>query len=87
LQHLALFAGEVGRDVPVHVHVECVPGDLFGSRGCFCARELERALANIARAGQGVVVYVRSAPDDRPHHRTREHDAVAEEILRDLSIT
>jgi hypothetical protein len=32
-------------------------------------------------------VYVRSGPDDRPHHRTREHDAVAEEILRDLSIT
>ncbi len=85
LQHLALLAGEVdGPDVPVHVHVECVPGDLLGSQGCFCARELDSALASIARANRGVVIYVRTGPDDRPHQRTAEHDAVAAEILRDI---
>src|SRR5579875_248250 len=87
LQPLAIVAGEPEPGVPVHVHVECLPGDVFGAKSCMCARELDQAMADIARAGRGVVVYVRMAAGDRPHRRTEEHDAVAAEILRDLGVT
>jgi 3,4-dihydroxy 2-butanone 4-phosphate synthase/GTP cyclohydrolase II len=86
LQHLALIAGEIGADVPVHVHVECVAGDLFGAQSCLCSRRLDSVLATIAGDGRGVVVYVRTGPDDEPHRRTDEHAAVAAEILRDLGV-
>jgi 3,4-dihydroxy 2-butanone 4-phosphate synthase / GTP cyclohydrolase II len=86
LQHLALIAGEIEPDITVHVHVECVAGDLFGAQSCLCSRRLDNVLAEIAREGRGVVVYVRTGPDDRPHLRTEEHDAVAAEILRDLGV-
>lgn len=87
LQHLAIIAGDVEPGVPTHVHIECVAGDLFGAQSCLCARELDRALASIARARRGVVIYVRTGPDDQPHRRTEEHDAVAAEISRDLGLT
>ncbi|GAB2963465.1 3,4-dihydroxy-2-butanone-4-phosphate synthase [Amycolatopsis acidiphila] len=60
-EHLALVLGEVaGRDdVPVHVHTECLTGDVFGARGCGCAARLDQALTEIRQAGAGVLVYLR----------------------------
>jgi 3,4-dihydroxy 2-butanone 4-phosphate synthase/GTP cyclohydrolase II len=45
--------------VLVRVHSECLTGDLFGSGRCDCGAQLQLALANIADAGRGVVVYLR----------------------------
>ena len=60
-EHLAFVRGDVaGRpDVLVRVHSECLTGDVFGSTRCDCGRQLDAALEAIARAGEGVVVYLR----------------------------
>ena len=69
--HLALCAGGVGamgpdgrpivHDEPVlvRVHSECLTGDVFGSMRCDCGWQLSTALARIAEAGKGALVYVR----------------------------
>jgi 3,4-dihydroxy 2-butanone 4-phosphate synthase/GTP cyclohydrolase II len=70
--HLALCAGGLGRVdaatglVPVHeepvlvrIHSECLTGDLLGSQLCDCGPQLRHALEQIARAGQGVLLYMR----------------------------
>ncbi|MCP5520815.1 MAG: bifunctional 3,4-dihydroxy-2-butanone-4-phosphate synthase/GTP cyclohydrolase II [Verrucomicrobiales bacterium] len=59
--HLALVRGEVaGRDpILVRVHSECLTGDVFGSRRCDCGPQLHQALRQIAKAGRGVLVYMR----------------------------
>lgn len=61
-EHLALVAGEVraGWEVPVHVHRECLIGDVLGSSACACAESLRAARTEIAAVGRGVVVYLRS---------------------------
>jgi 3,4-dihydroxy 2-butanone 4-phosphate synthase/GTP cyclohydrolase II len=43
----------------VRIHSECLTGDVFGSRRCDCGLQLDLALATIAAAGRGVVVYLR----------------------------
>jgi len=60
-QHLALVHGDLTnrKDVLVRVHSECVTGDVFGSLRCDCGVQLDRALEKVAKAGQGVVVYLR----------------------------
>jgi len=60
-EHLALVAGDVdgAADVPVHLHVECLLGDIFGSRRCGCARRLDAAMREITAWGSGVIVYLR----------------------------
>ncbi|HAP76412.1 MAG TPA: GTP cyclohydrolase II [Acidimicrobiaceae bacterium] len=63
-EHLALVRGELedlvgGEPVLVRVHSECLTGDVFGSRRCDCGEQLDRALARIAEAGRGVLVYLR----------------------------
>jgi GTP cyclohydrolase II len=60
-EHVALVMGEVeGRlHVPVRVHSECMTSEVFGSLKCDCREQLERAQAEIARRGYGVVLYLR----------------------------
>ncbi|MFC5998403.1 bifunctional 3,4-dihydroxy-2-butanone-4-phosphate synthase/GTP cyclohydrolase II [Quadrisphaera sp. GCM10027208] len=65
-EHLALVAGDLvdgrladGRDVLVRVHSECLTGDVLGSQRCDCGPQLDAALAEVARTGRGVVVYLR----------------------------
>ncbi|WP_190813216.1 3,4-dihydroxy-2-butanone-4-phosphate synthase [Saccharopolyspora pogona] len=60
-EHLALVTGRLSgeHDVPVHIHVECLPGDVFGSWRCGCARRLDAAMREITARGQGVVIYLR----------------------------
>jgi 3,4-dihydroxy 2-butanone 4-phosphate synthase/GTP cyclohydrolase II len=61
VEHLALVRGDVGGADPVfvRVHSECLTGDVFSSGRCDCGAQLELAMANIAEAGRGVVVYLR----------------------------
>ena len=61
IEHIALVRGEIGdgSDVLVRVHSECLTGDVFGSRRCDCGPQLDAALAAVAAAGRGVVLYVR----------------------------
>jgi 3,4-dihydroxy 2-butanone 4-phosphate synthase/GTP cyclohydrolase II len=59
--HLALVLGDIEREdkVLVRVHSECITGDVFGSLRCDCGAQLRAAMEIIARAGQGVIVYLR----------------------------
>ncbi|MFC9556804.1 bifunctional 3,4-dihydroxy-2-butanone-4-phosphate synthase/GTP cyclohydrolase II [Rhodococcus sp. NPDC056960] len=60
-EHLVLTYGDIADqdDVLVRVHSECLTGDVFGSQRCDCGPQLDQALAEIARVGAGVVVYLR----------------------------
>ncbi len=58
--HVALVRGEVegADDVLVRVHSECLTGDVFHSLLCDCGEQLVQALAQIAREGRGVLLYM-----------------------------
>jgi 3,4-dihydroxy 2-butanone 4-phosphate synthase/GTP cyclohydrolase II len=58
---LALVKGDPSHrsDVLVRVHSECLTGDIFGSLRCDCGPQLDLALAHIAEAGEGLLVYLR----------------------------
>ncbi len=59
-EHLALVMGDVrGTGVAVRVHSECLTSEVFGSLKCDCKGQLERAQAEIARRGRGVILYLR----------------------------
>ena len=71
-EHLALTFGwpecepEHGAEMPpldepvlVRVHSECLTGDVLGSLRCDCGPQLPAALAQIAEAGRGVLLYIR----------------------------
>jgi len=59
--HLALVKGDIDPNEPVlvRVHSECLTGDVFASRRCDCGSQLHSALAQIEKAGTGVLVYMR----------------------------
>ncbi|MFD2083388.1 3,4-dihydroxy 2-butanone 4-phosphate synthase / GTP cyclohydrolase II [Actinopolymorpha cephalotaxi] len=61
VDHLALVRGDVadGAETLVRLHSECLTGDVLGSLRCDCGPQLRLALAAIAAAGRGVVVYLR----------------------------
>src|SRR4051812_16411878 len=58
---IAMIAGNVRgqRAVPVRVHSECLTSEVLGSLKCDCKLQLEAAQEEIARRGQGVVLYLR----------------------------
>jgi 3,4-dihydroxy 2-butanone 4-phosphate synthase/GTP cyclohydrolase II len=93
-EHVALVHNEVdeGLDVPVHVHVECLTGDVFGSLACGCRAALENALRTITAAGRGVVVYARPSGGVRacgvldPLRPPSGTAVPAASILRDLGV-
>ncbi|KKI93100.1 3,4-dihydroxy-2-butanone 4-phosphate synthase [Bacillus sp. SA1-12] len=60
-EHIALIKGEIADDEPtlVRVHSECLTGDVFGSYRCDCGPQLHAALAQIEKAGKGVLLYMR----------------------------
>jgi GTP cyclohydrolase II len=63
-EHVALVFGDVGElrgrsDVLVRVHSECMTSEVFGSLKCDCKEQLEAAMAAVARAGTGAVLYLR----------------------------
>jgi 3,4-dihydroxy 2-butanone 4-phosphate synthase / GTP cyclohydrolase II len=59
--HLAFVMGapQGQENVLVRVHSECLTGDVFGSMRCDCGDQLRSAMAKVAEAGMGVVVYLR----------------------------
>ncbi|GMV16980.1 MAG: GTP cyclohydrolase II [Polyangiaceae bacterium] len=60
-EHLALVMGDVRgeRAVAVRVHSECLTSEVFASLKCDCKGQLERAQAEVARRGRGVILYLR----------------------------
>jgi GTP cyclohydrolase II len=58
---VALVFGDVTAKsaVLVRVHSECMTSEVFGSLKCDCKEQLEAAMAEVARRGAGVVLYLR----------------------------
>ena len=62
--HIALVkdppAGVAGAAAPlVRLHSQCLTGDILHSRRCDCGAQLRQAMAMVAAAGHGAVVYLR----------------------------
>jgi GTP cyclohydrolase II len=59
--HIAIVMGDVSGkpDVLLRIHSECLTSEVFGSVLCDCREQLETAQAEIARAGAGVLLYLR----------------------------
>lgn len=59
-EHVALLIGAPGGEPPlVRLHSECLTGDVLGSLKCDCGPQLDGALAAIAAAGWGILLYLR----------------------------
>jgi GTP cyclohydrolase II len=59
-EHVALLIGAPNGAPPlVRVHSECLTGDVLGSLKCDCGPQLQDALAAIAAAGWGILLYLR----------------------------
>jgi GTP cyclohydrolase II len=55
---VALVMGDVATAPPiVRIHSQCLTGDVFHSLRCDCRQQLELALATIAEAGSGILLY------------------------------
>lgn len=55
---VALVMGDIHSTPPVvRIHSQCLTGDVFGSLRCDCRLQLELALAKIAQAGAGILLY------------------------------
>jgi GTP cyclohydrolase II len=56
---IALVMGDIsGDEAPiVRIHSQCLTGDVFHSLRCDCRQQLELALAAIADAGAGILIY------------------------------
>lgn len=60
-EHIMLTYGEITPDKPllIRLHSECLTGDSLFSMRCDCGYQLEKALENIVKAGQGSLLYLR----------------------------
>ncbi len=59
-EHVALLIGAPDGGPPlVRIHSECLTGDALGSLKCDCGPQLDGALAEIARSGWGILLYLR----------------------------
>ncbi len=58
--HMAIVIGDPDPAQPVliRLHSECFTGDLLGSLRCDCGDQLRGAIAEIAKAGGGAVLYL-----------------------------
>ena len=55
---VALVMGDIHSAPPiVRIHSQCLTGDVFHSLRCDCRQQLELALATIADAGHGILLY------------------------------
>jgi len=55
---VALVMGDIHSARPiVRIHSQCLTGDVFHSLRCDCRQQLELALATIADAGAGILLY------------------------------
>lgn len=60
-EHVALSMGDLANGQPAlaRLHSECLTGDGFGSLRCDCGPQLEAAMSQVAKAGHGVILYLR----------------------------
>lgn len=60
-EHLAIVQGDVrnGENIPTRIHSECLTSEVLGSLKCDCREQLHSALKHVARAGKGIVLYMR----------------------------
>ena len=59
-EHVALLIGAPNGNAPlVRLHSECLTGDVLASLKCDCGPQLSGALAEIAEAGWGILLYLR----------------------------
>lgn len=60
-EHVVIALGDIDGGEPplVRVHSECLTGDALFSLRCDCGFQLDAALAAIANAGRGAVLYLR----------------------------
>jgi 3,4-dihydroxy 2-butanone 4-phosphate synthase/GTP cyclohydrolase II len=60
-EHLALVRGKINPKVPtlVRAHAEYLPGDVFGTADRDTSALLRRSMQMIAKAGRGVILYLR----------------------------
>jgi GTP cyclohydrolase II len=59
-EHVALLLGAPNGQPPlVRLHSECLTGDALGSLKCDCGPQLDSAMAAIAAAGWGILLYLR----------------------------
>jgi 3,4-dihydroxy 2-butanone 4-phosphate synthase/GTP cyclohydrolase II len=80
MQHLAVIFGDIrdGRGIPVRLHLESVADDVFGAKSA-----LDSVIARFAKAGRGVIVYLRegsvgvAGADARPRDALGERQATA----------
>jgi 3,4-dihydroxy 2-butanone 4-phosphate synthase / GTP cyclohydrolase II len=88
--HLALVHGDpTATDcVPVHVHSECLSGDVFGSLVCDCGTQLQRAFELIVDNGAGVVIYLRDGHNQglQCAPARQRLDDIENQIVADLGI-
>jgi GTP cyclohydrolase II len=55
---VALIMGDIHSAPPIlRIHSQCLTGDVFHSLRCDCRQQLELALATIAEAGRGILLY------------------------------
>lgn len=60
-EHIAIVAGRISSESPTYVrlHSECLTGDSLGSLRCDCGDQLQKALSDIAKRGNGIILYLR----------------------------
>jgi GTP cyclohydrolase II len=60
VEHFAIEIGRPDRSQPVlaRLHSACFTGDVLGSLKCDCGPQLRTALAEIGKAGAGVLLYL-----------------------------
>lgn len=86
VEHLALIAGDphrISATTPVHVHHECLTGDVLRGQVCRCGSDLNDAMHRFASRGDGVVVYLRSGARVCGSH-AGDLSPIAEGIMADL---
>lgn len=59
IEHMVLIKGTPAENCLVRIHSECATGDILGSLRCDCRDQLEESMEMIARAGSGLLIYVR----------------------------
>lgn len=60
-EHIALTTANFNPQNPVlvRVHSECLTGDVFGSKRCDCGDQRDVAMEQIAKSGNGILIYLR----------------------------
>lgn len=60
-EHILLTHGNITPDAPllIRLHSECLTGDSLFSMRCDCGYQLEAAMKEIIKAGQGAILYLR----------------------------